>query len=83
MVGGGSRSKGEEGQMVQEMSDVNFPRASIAGSTSGGLMQRLKGPCRGWFSTSVFLHWPMLGQLRVRWILLGGSEEAELSWSKD
>lgn len=66
MVGGGKRSKGDGGERVPEMREVNPPRASMLGSTSGGLMCSVKGPSKGWFSRRVFLHWPMLGQLRVR-----------------
>lgn len=76
MVGGGRRSKADAGQMVPEMSDVNSPRDSMAGSTSSGLIRSARGPCRGGFSRRIFLQCPMLGQLRVKLIL---GQEVELS----
>lgn len=66
MVGGGRRSKGDRGEMVPVIREVNSPTASIAGSTSGGLTCSVRASHKGWFPKRVSLHRPMLGQLRVR-----------------
>lgn len=66
MVGGGRRSKGDRGEMVPAMREVNSPTASMTGSTSGGLTRSERGSHKGCFPKRVCLQRPMLGQLRVR-----------------
>lgn len=59
-------SKGDRGEMVPVMREVNSPTASMTGSTSGGLTCSVRASHKGWLPKRVSLHRPMLGQLRVR-----------------